>query len=325
MNGVGAGSGEALLRVENLGVEFPGHGGGRIHAVAGVSFDLARGEALGLVGESGCGESSLARAILQLPRPASGKVMLDGEDLAALDPARLRSLRPRFQMIFQNPAASLNPLRKVGRSIEAPLRTVGRCDAAGRTRRAREMMAAMGLDPAQYYDRLPFQLSGGQCQRVSIARALMTEPQLLICDEPVSSLDVSIQAQIINLLREVQTARGLAMLFISHDLAVVRHLCDRVAVMYLGKLCEVASVGALFSAPHHPYSRALLAAIPRPDPGHVPATTDLLPGEPPAPTDSIAGCGFRSRCPQARDECATRCPELREVAPGRFVACHYPL
>ncbi|MDK9704655.1 MAG: ABC transporter ATP-binding protein [Sulfuritalea sp.] len=315
---------DTLLRVENLAVEFPAGNRGRVRAVADVSFDLARGEALGLVGESGCGKSSLARAIMQLPRPTSGTVALDGEKLTALDAANLRSLRPRFQMIFQNPAASLNPLRTIGRAIEAPLRTLGRHDAAERTRLAREMMAAVGLDPLQFYERRPSQLSGGQCQRVSIARALMTEPRLLVCDEPVSSLDVSIQAQIINLLREVQQTRGLSLLFISHDLAIVRHLCDRVAVMYLGKLCEVAPVGALFSAPRHPYSRALLAAIPRLDPKHRPAASDLLPGEPFSPMDSIEGCSFRARCPRAREDCAVQQPELCEIGAGHLVACHHP-
>jgi len=311
-----------LLRVEDLVVEFPAGNGQRVHAVSGVNLELAMGEALGLVGESGCGKSSLARAVMQLPRPTSGRVTFEGLDLAALGGGSLRRLRHRFQMIFQNPASSLNPLRSVGKSIEAPL--AGR-ERSERERLAREMMTAVGLDPQQYYGRRPFQLSGGQCQRASIARALMTEPQLLVCDEPVSSLDVSIQAQIINLLREVQRTRGLAMLFISHDLAVVRHLCDRVAVMYLGRLCEVAPVDVLFAAPRHPYTRALLEAIPRLDPGLPIATSGMLPGEPPSALHPPGGCRFRTRCPRAQGECSTTQPSMREVAPGHRIACHFPL
>lgn len=311
-----------LLRIEDLVVAFPAANGQRVHAVSGVDLDLARGEALGLVGESGCGKSSLARAIMQLPRPTSGKVTFEGQELTALSGGRLRRLRHRFQMIFQNPTSSLNPLRRVGKSIETPL--AGRQRHGERERLAREMMAAVGLDPQQYYGHHPFQLSGGQCQRASIARALMTEPQLLVCDEPVSSLDVSIQAQIINLLRVVQRTRGLAMLFISHDLAVVRHLCDRVAVMYLGRLCEVAPVDTLFGAPRHPYTRALLEAIPRLDPDQPVAVTDMLPGEPPSALHPPSGCRFRTRCPRAQVECSTTQPPMREVAPGHRIACHFP-
>lgn len=311
-----------LLRIEDLVVEFPAGNGQRVHAVSGVSLVLAMGEALGLVGESGCGKSSLARAIMQLPRPTSGRVTFEGQELTALGGGSLRRLRHRFQMIFENPTSSLNPLRSVGKSIEAPLAGRQRCE---RERLARETMTTVGLDPLQCYGRRPFQLSGGQCQRASIARALMTEPQLLVCDEPVSSLDVSIQAQIINLLREVQRTRGLAMLFISHDLAVVRHLCDRVAVMYLGRLCEVAPVDALFAAPRHPYTRALLDAIPRPDPDYLIAGSRMLPGEPPSALHPPGGCRFRTRCPRAQGECSTTQPPMREVATGHRIACHFPL
>ena len=311
-----------LLRVDDLVVEFALGNGQRVHAVSGVNLALAMGEALGLVGESGSGKSSLARAIMQLPRPTSGHVTFEGLDLTALDRGSLRRLRHRFQMIFQNPASSLNPLRSVGKSIEAPLAGRARED---RERLARDMMLAVGLDPGQHYERRPFQLSAGQCQRASIARSLMTRPRLLVCDEPVSSLDVSIQAQVINLLREVQRARGLALLFISHDLAVVRHLCDRVAVMYLGRLCEVASVDALFGAPRHPYTWALLRAMARPDPGRPIAAPGMLPGESPSALHPPSGCRFRTRCPRAQSECSTTQPPMREIAPGHRLACHFPL
>ncbi|RNC66646.1 MAG: ABC transporter ATP-binding protein [Desulfuromonadales bacterium] len=316
---------EPLLRVIDLLVEFPAVRGQKVHAVSGVNFSLARGETLGLVGESGCGKSSLARAIMQLPRPTSGRVILDGEDLTTVDPVRLRILRSRFQMIFQDPVASFNPFRSVGESIGAPLRTLWGVDEDERTRRVREMMEAVGLDSDQYYRRRPFQLSGGQCQRAGIARALMTEPRLLVCDEPVSSLDVSVQAQIINLLREVKGRYGLSMLFISHDLGVVRNISDRVAVMYLGRLCEVAPCAALYAAPVHPYTNALLAAIPRPDPERPLPEGGFLPGELPSAIEPPSGCRFRTRCPRAQASCSEVQPELREIAPGHLVACHYPL
>ncbi|HEY6872543.1 MAG TPA: ABC transporter ATP-binding protein [Geobacteraceae bacterium] len=316
---------QPFLRVEDLVVEFPVSRGRRVHAVSRVSFYIGRGEIFGLAGESGCGKSSLARAIMHLPRPTSGKVVLDGEDLTALDRHSLRLLRNRFQMIFQDPVASLNPFRRVGKSIEAPLRGKDRIDRTARMLRARDMLTAVGLDPEIYYHRRPFQLSGGQCQRVSIARALMPEPQLLICDEPVSALDVSIQAQIINLLREVKQRYGLSVLFISHDLAVVKNICDRVAVMYLGRLCEVASTVDLYSVPAHPYTRALLDAVPWPDPQRPLAKICLKPGEAPSPVDPPSGCRFRTRCPRAQEKCAIAQPELQEIAPGHSVACHYSL
>lgn len=325
MSGSSRHSTEPLLQVEDLIVEFPAGCGRRVHAVSGVSFALACGETLGLVGESGCGKSSLARAIMQLPKPSGGHVRFDGEDLATVDPVRLRILRSRFQMIFQDPVASLNPSRSVGESIGAPLKTLWGVDRAERIRRTSEMMTAVGLDPALYYGRLPRQLSGGQCQRVSIARALVTGPDLLVCDEPVSALDVLVQAQILNLLREIRKRHGLAMLFISHDLAVVKNICDRVAVMYLGRLCEVAPCEVLFAEPAHPYTAALLAAAPRPDPRHTLPETGLLPGELPSAVEPPTGCRFRTRCPHAKDLCAEVRPELREIATGHKVACHFPL
>jgi peptide/nickel transport system ATP-binding protein len=318
-------SGDLLLNIEDLVVEFPASGGRTVHAVSGVFLDIRRNETLGLVGESGCGKSSLARAIMQIPPPTSGRVLLDGVDLAAISGSQLKEMRRRFQMIFQDPVSSLNPSRSVGESIAAPLLSLGGTDKAERTRRTREMMAAVGLDPERHYGRRPRQLSGGQCQRGGIARALITGPQLLVCDEPVSSLDVSVQAQILNLLRDIKAEYGLAMLFIAHDLAVVKNICDRVAVMYLGRICEVAPCAGLYADPAHPYTRALLDAVPRPDPGYSNPETGMLPGELPSPLDPPCGCRFRTRCPHAQERCSTVQPELREIAPGHAVACHYPL
>jgi peptide/nickel transport system ATP-binding protein len=317
-------SSEPLLNVEDLVVEFAAGRGRKVHAVSGVSFALARGETLGLVGESGCGKSSLARGIMQLPKPNGGRVRLDGEELATVDPVRLRILRSGFQMIFQDPVASLNPSRPVGESIGMPLRTLWGIGREERIRRTREMMAVVGLDPELHFARLPRELSGGQCQRAGIARALVTEPQLLVCDESVSALDVSVQAQILNLLRAMKARFGLAMLFIAHDLAVVKNISDRVAVMYLGRLCEEAPTEALYDSPAHPYTRALLAAVPRPDPSYPSPDTGLLTGELPSPLDPPSGCRFRTRCPRADDVCALTQPAMREIAPAHSVACHHP-
>jgi len=314
-----------LLRVEDLDVEFPAAGRRRIHAVTGVSFDIAQGETLGLVGESGCGKSSLARAIMQIPPPVSGKVLLDGVDLAGIRGRTLRELRSSFQMVFQDPLASLNPVRSVGESVELPLRAAGvekHCDVRAL---AREALDSVGLDPEQYFTRKPAGLSGGQCQRVCIARALISRPKLLVCDEPVSSLDVSVQAQIINLLRDLKESRSLSMLFISHDLAVVKNIADRVAIMYLGRLCEVAWCADFFHAPAHPYSSALIAAVPRPDPRQPGGISSMLGSELPSAITPPSGCRFRTRCPKARSLCAEVQPELREVGPGHLVACHFPL
>jgi len=312
-----------LLRVTDLVVEFPTSEKRVVQAVSGVSFDLGKGETLGLVGESGCGKSSLARAIMQLPRPTGGSICLEGEDLTRIDPIRLRALRSRFQMIFQDPVAALNPVRPVGESIAAPLRYIEGVNRTERNGLAREMLAAVGLDPDSHFHRLPRQLSGGQCQRICIARALITNPDLLVCDEPVTSLDVSIQAQILNLLRDIRHRKGLALLFIAHDLAVVKNMCDRVAVMYLGRLCELAPCEVLFDAPAHPYTAALIAAAPRPDPDSILPQTGLLPGELPSPIAPPSGCRFRTRCPRKGKRCEIEVPELREVAPGHLIACHY--
>jgi peptide/nickel transport system ATP-binding protein len=312
-----------LLRIEELVIEFATAQRRKVHAVSGISFDIGAGETLGLVGESGCGKSSLARSIMQIPPPTSGKILLDGIDLTTIRGRELRELRGSFQMVFQDPLTSLNPVKSVGESVELPLRAAGGEKHALREL-AREAFTSVGLDPDQHYSRKPAELSGGQCQRVCIARALIRRPQLLVCDEPVSSLDVSVQAQIINLLRDLKEARGLSMLFISHDLAVVKNISDRVAVMYLGRLCEVAPCAEFFRAPAHPYSHTLIAAIPRPDPQRPGGVCTPFVGELPSAIDPPSGCRFRTRCPHAEDLCSIEQPELREIAPGHRAACHFP-
>jgi peptide/nickel transport system ATP-binding protein len=316
---------QELLAVKNLVVEFNLSRRTKIHAVSGVTLQINRGETLGLVGESGCGKSTIARTIVRLQQPTSGSVWFDGEDLTNCDGKRLRELRPNIQMIFQDATASLNPGRKAVNTIAEPLRVLGRHDRTDRHRLVSEMMNNVGLNPSQTCDRYPSEFSGGQCQRISIARALITRPKLLICDEPVSSLDVSVQAQILNLLEKMKAQFQLTMLFISHDLAVVKNICDRVAVMYLGKLCEVAASEDLYRAPCHPYTAAILAAIPDPDPARPHNKLNLLSSEMPSPTAPPTGCRFRTRCPEAQHRCADVEPGLEEIQSGRFVACHYPL
>jgi peptide/nickel transport system ATP-binding protein len=312
-----------LLSLDNVTVEYA-VGGRSLSAVSGVSLGVARGETLGLVGESGCGKSTLGRAVLQLRRPTAGRVTFDGTELTTLEGEAMRLMRRRLQIIFQDPIASLNPRRAIGDIIAEPLVIAGVTDRAERERRVRKMMAAVGLDPDNAMGRLPHEFSGGQCQRICIARALILEPELVICDEPVSALDVSIRAQILNLLEEMKQRYGLTLLFIAHDLAVVKAVSDRIAVMYLGKLCEVAPSEQLFRQPAHPYTALLLEAIPVPDPAVKPAT-NLATGEPPSPLDPPSGCRFRTRCPRADAVCAAKVPELCEVAPGQFAACHHPL
>ena len=313
-----------LLQVKGLTVNYNGNGKLKVRAVSNVSFEIAKGETLGLVGESGCGKSTIARAIMQLPRPTSGRIIFAGEDLTQLDNKRLRQLRPRFQMVFQDSVSSLNPRRTIIDALTAPINAAGRTNRKEIRRRALEMMASVGLDPETCNLR-PFQFSGGQCQRIQIARALMADPELLICDEPVSSLDVSVQAQIINLLETLRKEHGLTMLFISHDLAVVKHVCDRVAVMYLGRICEEAPSEKLYHAHHHPYTRALLSAIPVPDPGQTPGKAKIAAGEMPSPAEPPSGCRFRTRCPRAENQCAQIEPLLQEIEPGHKVACHFPI
>jgi peptide/nickel transport system ATP-binding protein len=321
--GTDPGDGAPLLRVENLVVEYV-IGGKTLHAVSGVSFAVARGETLGLVGESGCGKSTLARAILQLSKVTSGQVLFDGVDLTAMHGAALRSMRRRLQIIFQDPIASLNPRRRIADIIAEPLLIAGVTDKAEREARIRKVLTAVGLDPSLTMGRFAHEFSGGQCQRICIARALILEPALIVCDEPVSSLDVSIRAQIINLLEDMKARYGLTLLFIAHDLAVVKAVSDRVAVMYLGKLCEVAPTEQIFRNPSHPYTALLLEAIPRPDPdATVPASVPV--GEPPSPITPPSGCRFRTRCARADRRCSEEEPAIREVAPHQFVACHFPL
>ena len=315
----------SLLAVENLIVEFGIGRGTKIHAVSDVSFNIDSGETLGLVGESGCGKSTLARAIVQLQKPTSGKIWFDGYDMTDGNNSRLRELRPRLQMIFQDAAASLHPARRVGRTISEPLRAVGESDRRNRRRKARALMQQVGLDPDQIYDRRPFEISIGQCQRISIARALITNPKLLVCDEPVSSLDVSVQAQILNLLERIKAHHELTMLFISHDLAVVKNICDRVAVMYMGKLCEIADSESLYQRPRHPYTAVLLASIPEISASRDQREIELRGVEIPSPAAPPSGCRFRTRCPHAQQRCEDEEPVLEGSDTGSRVACHYPL
>ena len=312
-----------LLKVENLVVEYV-VGNKIVHAVSDVSLEIARGETLGLVGESGCGKSTLGRAVLQLRPPASGKVLFDGKDLTAMQGETLRKMRRRAQLIFQDPIASLNPRRRIGDIIAEPLIIAGIKEAKERKDRVSKVLNAVGLDPAQVVGRLPHEFSGGQCQRICIARALVLNPEFIICDEPVSALDVSIRAQILNLLEEMKTRFGLTLLFIAHDLGVVKAVSDRVAVMYLGRLCEVGPSERIFAKPAHPYTALLLEAIPVPDPDVQPAESVPV-GEPPSPISPPSGCRFRTRCPRADQKCAREVPELWAVRPGQYAACHHPL
>jgi peptide/nickel transport system ATP-binding protein len=314
---------DPLLKVDNLVVEYP-VGSRTVHAVSGVSLEIARGETLGLVGESGCGKSTLGRAVLQLRKPVSGQVVFDGHDLTAMQGDTLRRMRRRVQLIFQDPIASLNPRRRIGDIIAEPLVISGVKDPEKRKQMVCDALTAVGLDPELVIGRLPHEFSGGQCQRICIARALVLNPDFIICDEPVSALDVSIRAQILNLLEEMKTRYGLTLLFIAHDLAVVKAVSDRVAVMYLGRLCEVGPSEQLFANPAHPYTALLIEAIPVPDPDVRPAEAVAV-GEPPSPIAPPSGCRFRTRCPRADQQCVTEMPDLRSVAPGQFAACHHPL
>jgi len=321
--------GDVLLEVRRLRKYFPVTSGvlfqrrvGLIKAVDDVSFSIRKGETLGLVGESGSGKTTTGRCILQLDRPTSGEVRFEGRDLAQLDEAELRPVRRRMQVIFQDPYSSLNPRMTIGQIIGEPLRVHEILEAKGEVReRARELLSVVGLNPAMA-DRFPHELSGGERQRVGIARALSLQPSFIVCDEPVSALDVSIQAQIINLLEDLQARFGLTYLFIAHDLSVVRHIGDRVAVMYLGKIVEVADRRELYENPLHPYTQALLSAVPVPDPA-VEAKRErvILRGEVPSALNPPSGCVFHPRCPIAIPECSQVVPQLREVSPNHWVAC----
>ena len=328
-NGNGA-SGEVLLDVRNLKKYFPVHRGilgrtvGHVKAVDGVSFQLRRGETLGLVGESGCGKSTTGRAILRLVEPTAGQVIFDGEDLATLDRERLRTLRRRAQIVFQDPFSSLNPRMTVGAMLREVLK-VHRLAPKGpaRSRRVSELLEIVGLRPEDA-DRYPHEFSGGQRQRIGIARALSVEPDFIVCDEPVSALDVSVQAQVINLLRDLQEEFGLTYLFIAHDLAVVERVSDQVAVMYLGKIVESGTAEDLYGSPQHPYTKALLSAVPRPDPKAARTRQRImLSGDVPSPMNPPSGCPFHPRCPHPGkdEECGRVVPPLEEKAAGHFAAC----
>jgi oligopeptide/dipeptide ABC transporter ATP-binding protein len=319
-----------LLAVRDLVQEFEvrGRGGSRggvVQAVSGVSFDVRPGETLGIVGETGSGKSTLARAIVQAPRPRSGSVVFRGADLARLRGRRLMEARRQLQMVFQDPYASLDPTWRVEEIVSEPLVAHGVGDGASRRSRVAELLDLVRLDPRRYSGRRPRELSGGECQRVAIARALALSPALIICDEAVSSFDVLIQAQVLNLFERLRAELGLSYLFIAHDLAIVKQVSDRVAVMYLGKLCEVGPPDEMYRRPLHPYTLALLASIPEPDPNRERRLHRTIAGEPPSPIDPPSGCRFRTRCPRAEDRCAEEVPPLRVVAGDRQVACHFPL
>lgn len=326
-----AGSGKAhlrnnenvILRVEDLTMEFPAGRKKVVRAVSGISFDIERGETLAIVGESGCGKSTLGKAILQLPKPTSGSVNFQGQELTTLNKDALRDVRPAMQMIFQDPVSSLDPRLTVAKIVDEPLKIWERGDELWRSKKVDELLNAVGLDPALVRDRRSYEFSGGQCQRISIARSLALEPLLLICDEPVSALDVSVQAQILNLLQDMKERYGLTLIFISHDLAVVKAVSTRIIVMYLGKVCEISSPDELYSNPRHHYTHALVSSVPIPDPT-VAARGTAMDGEPPSPMDPPSGCRFRTRCPAATDLCAQEEPQLHEVSAGHFVACHFP-
>ncbi|MEO8697286.1 MAG: oligopeptide/dipeptide ABC transporter ATP-binding protein [Acidimicrobiales bacterium] len=315
----------SLMRVDDLTVEFRRRGS-TVHAVSGISIDVLEGETLGLVGESGCGKSTTGRAIVQLPRPSSGSVTFRGRQLTTLSNREMRKLRPSLQMIYQDPISSLNPCHTVGEIVGEPLKVWG-SDKDSRQAKVDDVLRAVGLDPQTARGKYPKEFSGGQCQRICIARALILDPKLLICDEPVSALDVSVQAQILNLLEDMKARYGLTMVFIAHDLAVVKNISDRVVVMYLGKLCEVGPPDELYAAPAHPYTEALLSAIPEVDVDSPKARPKLLTGEVASSTDPPSGCRFRTRCPRAEPRCAEEEPMMRplEADENRFVACHFPL
>jgi oligopeptide/dipeptide ABC transporter ATP-binding protein len=320
----------ALLEVRNVVHEFTVRGvgglkGGTVHAVSDVSFDLGAGETLGVVGETGSGKSTLARCVVQAPGPKSGSVRFQGTELVGLRGRRLGRARRQMQMVFQDPYGSLNPRWRVTDIVEEPLIGYGDGDAGSRRRRVRDLLDMVGLNPDVYGRRRPRELSGGQCQRVAIARAIALHPALVVCDEPVSSLDVLIQAQVLNLLEQLRTELGLSYLFISHDLALVKQVSDRVAVMHLGQLCELGPAEALYRSPRHPYTVDLLASVPSLDPNRPPATERAVAsGEPPSPMAPPSGCRFRTRCPRAQELCAAERPLLRELGPGHLVACHFP-
>lgn len=315
-----------LLSVQNLTKYFPAREGffrrdhKLVHAVDGVSLEMSEGEVLGLVGESGSGKTTTGRLILRLIEPTGGSVLYRGENIFQMEKKKLRQIRREIQIIFQDPYSSLNPRMRMGAILEEPLIIHGIRNRQEREARVRELLGKVGLDP-DVARRYPHEFSGGQRQRIGVARALMLSPRLVVADEPVSSLDVSVQAQIINLLEDLQHEYHLSLLFIAHDLTMVRHISNRVAVMYLGRIVEMTETKELFRSPRHPYTEALLSSIPRPDPS-AKKERILLEGDPPSPIDLPTGCRFASRCPKRIAICDTVDPELKEVAPGHFAACH---
>ena len=324
----------ALIEVRDLVKHFPLTEGiirqkrvGAVHAVDGLSFDVRQGETLGIVGETGCGKSTIARLLLRLLEPTSGSVTFDGREISHLSRRDMRPLRREMQMIFQDPYSSLNPRRTVGSIVAEPFSVHGLAtDGAERKRAVQELMENVGLNP-EHYNRYPHEFSGGQRQRIGVARAIALRPKLIVADEPVSALDVSIQAQILNLLRRLQRELGLTMIFIAHDLSVVRYMCDRIAVMYLGKIVELATAEELYAHPRHPYTSALLSAVPVPDPAIGAARRrQILSGDLPSPSDPPTACRFHTRCPKfVRGHCDVDEPLLEPEAGGNLAACHYPL
>ena len=322
----------ALIEVRDLVKHFPLTQGiifqkkvGAVKAVDGISFDVNQGETLGIVGESGCGKSTTARLLMRLLDATSGEIVFDGRDVTKMGRAELKGVRREMQMVFQDPYSSVNPRKTVGSIIAEPFVIHGMLDGKGeRKREVQNLMETVGLNP-EHYNRYPHEFSGGQRQRIGVARALALKPKVLIADEPVSALDVSIQAQVLNLLRDLQDSLGLTVVFIAHDLSVVRHMCDRVAVMYLGKIVEIGPSAALYEFPRHPYTGALLSAVPVADPARHGSKRRLLSGDVPSPANPPSACRFHTRCPKAQERCSLEEPMLEQKGPGTLAACHFPL